>query len=464
MAEFVMPSLGADMDEGILQEWLVAPGDQIARGDPVAVVETAKSAIEVECFETGTVGRLLVEPGTTVPVGAPLAVIEPMAAKPRPRKRARADAAAEHKKAAATPPRAGRTRAAAAEGEPRTIPVAAPAPASADGGHAEAGPLIRHLAEQRGVNLRTLQGSGPGGRITRADIDQAVGSAARPPRVRATPLARRLAGELAIDLSTLTGTGQRGAVRAADVRKAAEAPVHPPSRPHSAAPAPSPSAISATGARQAIAGLMARANREIPHYYLATTVDMAAAMDWLHEHNRHRPPAERLLPAALLLKAAALAAREVPDLNGFWADDRFTTGDGVHLGVAVSLRGGGLVAPTVRDADRLGLGELMATLKDLVGRTRGGRLRGSEVSAATLTVTSLGDQGVETVFGVIHPPQVALVGFGRVVNRPCAVDGLIGVRPQVTATLSADHRATDGVTGARYLTAVDRLLQHPEEL
>ncbi|MEU9119969.1 2-oxo acid dehydrogenase subunit E2 [Streptomyces sp. NPDC048506] len=173
---------------------------------------------------------------------------------------------------------------------------------------------------------------------------------------------------------------------------------------------------------------------------------------------------ERLLPAALLLKAAALAAREVPELNGYWTEDHFTPGDGVHLGVAVSLRGGGLVAPALRDADSLGLGELMATLKDLVGRARGGRLRGAEVSTATLTVTSLGDQGVETVFGVVHPPQVALVGFGRVVERPCAVGGMIGVRPQVTATLSADHRATDGVTGARCLTAVDRLLQHPEML
>ncbi len=468
MAEFVMPSLGADMDEGILQEWLVSPGDRIAKGDPIAVVETAKSAIEVEAFETGTVGQLLVDPGTTVPVGGPLAVIEPTAAKSRPRKHTRADAAVEHEKAAArpTPTRAGRARASAAGVEPGTAPVAAAA--SADGGHAEAGPLIRHLAEQRGINLQTLQGSGSRGRVTRADIDRSAGTAGRPPRVRATPLARRLADELAVDLGTLTGTGQLGAVRAADVRKAGGATAHRAPPPPGAAPAPAPtpprSALGTTGARQAIAGLMARANREIPHYYLATTIDMAAATDRLHEHNRHRPPSERLLPAALLLKAAALAAREVPDLNGFWTEDRFTPGDGVHLGVAVSLRGGGLVAPALHDADRLGLDELMAALKDLVGRARGGRLRGSEVSTATLTVTSLGDQGVETVFGVIHPPQVALVGFGRVVDRPCAVDGLLGVHPQVTATLSADHRATDGVIGARYLTAVDRLLQHPEEL
>ncbi|MDX3242161.1 2-oxo acid dehydrogenase subunit E2 [Streptomyces sp. ME18-1-4] len=209
---------------------------------------------------------------------------------------------------------------------------------------------------------------------------------------------------------------------------------------------------------------MSRANRDIPHYYLSTTMDMAAATDWLHEHNRRSPVGERLLPAALLLKAAALAAREVPELNGFWTDDHFTGGEGVHLGVAVSLRGGGLVAPALHDADTLGLPRLMAGLKDVVARARTGRLRGSEVSDATITVTNLGDQGVETVFGVIYPPQVALVGFGRVVDRPWAVDGLLGVRPVVTATLSADHRATDGAVGARYLSAVSRLLQNPEEL
>ena len=216
--------------------------------------------------------------------------------------------------------------------------------------------------------------------------------------------------------------------------------------------------------RRAIARLMTRANRDIPHYYLSTTVDMAVSMDWLHDHNRRGPMAERLLPAALLLKAAALAAREVPALNGFWTDDRFTAGEGVHLGVAVSLRGGGLIAPVLHGADTLDLPALMGALKDLVTRARTGRLRGSEVSDATLTVTNLGDQGVETVFGVIHPPQVALVGFGRVADRPWAVDGLLGVRPVVTVTLSADHRATDGAVGARYLTAVDRLLQKPEEL
>ncbi|MFD8234770.1 2-oxo acid dehydrogenase subunit E2 [Streptomyces sp. NPDC059696] len=475
MAEFTMPSLGADMDEGTLLEWLVATGDLVRKGEPVAVVETAKSTIEVECFETGTLTELLVEPGTTVPVGTPLALIGPAEdgppARPAPEKAPSPDA-----REPAVPAEAAEVPARAPSPPPEPVPVPA-APAARPPGHIETGPLVRHLAERSGVDLEGLHGSGPGGRVTRTDIEHAAAARAGtgPPRVRATPLARRLGAELGVDLAGVKGTGRHGAVRASDVRRAAPGPSAPsPDHPAPAAAAvpPSPARPSVTrpseerptGMRQAIAGLMSRANRDIPHYYLSTTVDMAAAMDWLHEHNRRSPVGERLLPAALLLKAAALAAREVPELNGFWTDDHFTAGDGVHLGVAVSLRGGGLVAPALHDADALALPGLMAGLKDLVTRARTGRLRGSEVSDATLTVTNLGDQGVETVFGVIHPPQVALVGFGRVADRPCAVDGLLGVRPVVTTTLAADHRATDGAVGARFLTVVTRLLQNPEQL
>ncbi|GAA1261717.1 2-oxo acid dehydrogenase subunit E2 [Streptomyces aureus] len=500
MADFTMPSLGADMDEGTLLEWLVEPGAPVRRGDPVAVVETAKSTIEVECFETGTMAQLLVEPGTTVPVGTPLAQIGPTTERAEKSKKAnkqhktlkkakkarKLEGPTEAEKVKEPPPRP--TRHLPEKGEPTKTPLTPPEPAavpvSSDGGrrgHLEAGPLARHLAEQVGVDLEKLHGSGPGGRVTRTDVEQAAATraTAQPPRVRATPLARRLAAELGVDLATVAGTGNDSAVRAVDVRRAAPGPtapapaVHPPATsagPFTARPSPArpsaagPSADRAATMRQAIAGLMTRANLEIPHYYLSTTVDMATAMDWLHEHNRRTPVGERLLPAALLVKATALAARDVTELNGFWTDDQFSAGEGVHLATAVSLRGGGLIAPTLRDADTLALPQLMTALKDLVRRARTGRLRSSEVSGATITVTNLGDQGVETVFGVIHPPQVALVGFGRVSNRPWAVDGLLGVRPVVTATLSADHRATDGAVGSRFLTAVDRFLQNPEQL
>jgi pyruvate dehydrogenase E2 component (dihydrolipoamide acetyltransferase) len=209
---------------------------------------------------------------------------------------------------------------------------------------------------------------------------------------------------------------------------------------------------------------MARSKREIPHYYLSTTIDLHAALDWMQATNAGRPVTDRLVPSALLLKATALAARDVPDMNGFFENGVFAPSDAVHLGVAVALRKGGLVAPALHDADRLPLDELMAALRDLVARARGGRLQRAEMTDSTITVTNLGDLGVESVFGVVFPPQVALVGFGRVMERPWAENGLLGVRPTVTATLSADHRVSDGLRGGRFLDRITELLQRPEEL
>ncbi|WP_137991119.1 dihydrolipoamide acetyltransferase family protein [Streptomyces vilmorinianum] len=448
MAEFTMPSLGADMDEGTLSQWLVRPGDRVSRGDVVAVVETAKSAIEVECFESGTVGALLVEEGTTVPVGTPLAVIEQtpgVTAGAGPRDRAEAQDRAER-----------------------------PSPATS--------PLVRRLAEERHVDLTHVHGSGPGGRITRADVDHAGVTPDRAPpaprpvaashgrtgpgRVKASPLARRLASELGIELGAVAGSGREGTIRAEDVRTAArETGAAVTAAVTATTPVPASAAKRSAGAaRTATARLMARSKREIPHFYLSTTVDMAAALDWMHARNRALPLSRRLVPAALALKAVALAARKVPELNGHWIDDAFVPAEEVRLGIAVSLRGGGLVAPALAHADALSVTEVMAGMKDLVARARGGRLRASETAEPSITVTNLGDQGVESVFGVVYPPQVALVGLGHIVERPVAVDGLLGVRPSLTATLSADHRAADGATGARLLTALDWLLQRPEEL
>jgi pyruvate dehydrogenase E2 component (dihydrolipoamide acetyltransferase) len=216
--------------------------------------------------------------------------------------------------------------------------------------------------------------------------------------------------------------------------------------------------------RRAIAALMARSKREIPHYYLATNIDLRQALGWLERENAERSVANRLLPAALLLKAVALAIHEVPEMNGFMAAEEFTPSQAVHLGVAISLRQGGLIAPAIHDADKRSLGELMSALRDLVSRARAGKLRGSEMADPTITVTNLGDQGVEAVYGVIYPPQVALVGFGRVTERPWAAGGMVGARPVVTATLAADHRASDGHRGGLFLAAIDRLLQQPEAL
>jgi pyruvate dehydrogenase E2 component (dihydrolipoamide acetyltransferase) len=275
-------------------------------------------------------------------------------------------------------------------------------------------------------------------------------------RTHVSPLARQAAARLDVDISTVTGTGPGGAIRLEDVERAAAARV--------SRAAPGPSRFDPSRMRQTIAAAMARAKREIPHYYLAHTIDLHRALAWLAQENAKRSVTERLLANVVLLKAVARAVREVPELNAVWRGDRAEPSSRVHLGVAISLRGGGLVAPAVHDADRMAIGDLMRALRDLVQRARTGGLRSSELSDPTITVTSLGEQGVETVFGIVYPPQVAIVGFGRIAERPWVVDGAVVPRPLVSAALSADHRVSDGHRGGLFLTAIERLLQTPETL
>lgn len=215
--------------------------------------------------------------------------------------------------------------------------------------------------------------------------------------------------------------------------------------------------------RVATAALMGRAAREIPHYYVSSIFDVSSALEWLREHNAHRKPRDRALPAVLFLRATVVAAEHVPTLNGHWADE-FVVSTGVHLGVAVATRSGGLVTPRIVDAQNLDLDALMARLTDLVRRAKGGRLRAGELQPGSITVSSLADGGPDALFGVIYPPQVALVGVGGIAERPWVVDGDLRVRRTVTVSLAADHRATDGRTGARFLAAFGQALTHPEEL
>jgi pyruvate dehydrogenase E2 component (dihydrolipoamide acetyltransferase) len=216
--------------------------------------------------------------------------------------------------------------------------------------------------------------------------------------------------------------------------------------------------------RRAIAAAMSRSKREIPHYYLSETIPMARTLEWLQQHNAQLPITARLLPAVVQLKAVAKALARVPELNGLFRNGEFSRSEAVHAGVAISLRGGGLVAPAIHDVQAKPLDELMRDLADLVKRARAGSLRSSEMSDPTITVTNLGDQGVDAVYGVIYPPQVALVGFGRIAERPWAENGWIRALPQVTASLAADHRVSDGHRGALFLAELRECLQRPEEL
>jgi len=374
MIEFRMPSLGADMDEGTLLEWKVAPGAAVRKGDVVAVVDTTKAAVDVESWQEGTMHEQLVAVGETVPVGAVIATFLEAG-----------ESAATAKRPAPAAPAAGRK------------------------------PVSPTAAERKPVS----------------------------------PAARSRAKELGLDVAKVAGTGPSGAVTVEDVERAAAA-----SRP----------ADRAAGMRLSIAAAMSRSKREIPHYYLAETIPMARAAAWLAAENARRPVTERLLMGVLELKAVALALAKAPELNGFWRDGAFVASRAVHAGVAISIREGGLIAPALHDVAQKSLGDLMKELTDLVARARAGSLRSSEMSDPTITVTNLGENGVEAVHPVIYPPQVAIVGFGRVSERPWVEDGAVRAMPLVTATLAADHRASDGLRGARFLAELRERLQHPEAL
>ncbi len=281
-------------------------------------------------------------------------------------------------------------------------------------------------------------------------------SAPTPERVRISPLAKKLAAELGVNVGQIQGTGVGNAITREDIERAAAATP-------AETPAEAPTDVRA-GMRRAIAAAMSRSNREIPHYYLETQIDMHRALEWLQAENLRRTVKQRILPAVMLIRAVTRALKDTPDLNGYWIDNRLERKASVNIGFAISLRQGGLITPAIMNADKMNLDQLMAAASDLIVRAREGRLRSSEISEETITITNLGDLGVQTVYGVIYPPQVALVGFGRIQERPWVVDGMLGVRPVLTATLAGDHRATDGRCGAQFLQALDRYLQDPDKL
>lgn len=396
MREFKLPSLGADMDKGVLLEWRVKPGDTVKRGQVVAVVDTTKAAIDVECWDEGVVDQLLLEPNPDVeiPVGTPMLRLR----------------------------------------EPGEVPGQAVA---------KAVPTVRPVSTVAAARVSGIEPARP------AEPSAAPAGERR----RVSPAARKLAIEKGVEVDNVIGTGPQGAVTVEDVERAASE-VKPAT----------PALDRAAEMRKIIAAAMARSKREIPHYYLGADIPLAAATRWLAGENERRPVTERLLPAVLFIKAVAKALGKFPELNGFFRDNRFEAQPAVHVGIAISLRQGGLIAPALLDVPGKSLDQLMRELADLVKRARTFSLRSSELSMPTVTVTNLGDQGVESVFGVIYPPQVAIVGFGRVSERAGVVNGAVEVIPVVTVSLSADHRASDGHRGALFLNELKTLLQQPETL
>ena len=427
MSAFLMPSLGADMEAATLVEQLVEPGAAVKHGDIIAAVETQKGVIEIEAFEDGILEKWLVELGTKVPVGTALANI-----KSKQRYQALELSTDQDDPAPGTPEAPQPQDPAPPPNQPEDPAPQDPSPQ----------PPSREI---------------PTPELPDPEIQWPTDLAGSPttdqkPRPRITPAARRLAAQAGIDIDTIGAKDPEAQISRADIAAIA-------TETHSKGK-PEPS----TEMRTAIAAAMSRSKREIPHYYLSHQADLTNADAFVKKTNKNRPPENRLLLGALYLKAVALAVQKVPEMNGYYQNDRFQPRQDINVGLAISLRGGGLVAPAILNAGAIELDDLMSAVTDLVSRVRAGRFRSRELSDATITLTSLGDRAVDQLYGVIYPPQVAIVGIGTPSLRPWVHEGQIVPRLIADLTLAADHRVSDGRRGAFFLKKIADSLFNPESL
>jgi pyruvate dehydrogenase E2 component (dihydrolipoamide acetyltransferase) len=391
MIEFLMPSLGADMEDGTLIEWKKKTGDTVKRGDIIAEVETQKGLIEIEVFEEGIIDKLLVQEGTKVPVGTIMALINPIGVPLETKKEAPIELHPIEEK--------------------RTVGITQE---KADQIHIKVSPLAKKIAEDNHIVLSQITGSGSDGAITKEDVELAI--------------AQR--DSIKKDMAPVQTEEKEGSVVAI---------------------------------RAAIAAAMSKSNREIPHYYLEKKINLTKALTWLQEINTQRSVQSRLLPVVLFIKAIAKTLVEFPDLNAIWDNGVHPQKD-INIGFVVALHHGGIMVPAIHQADQKSLDEIMAALNDLIPRARNLRLRSSDLSDSTITLTSIGEGGADSVFGVIYPPQVAIVGFGSISEQPFAENGMLGIRSVVNVSLAGDHRATDGLTGSLFLSLLSKNLQKPESL
>lgn len=421
LVDFRLPSLGSDMDSGTVIAWRVAEGDSVAKGDVLLDVDTDKSEIEVEVWHDARVERILVGAGETVAVGTPIAQLA-------------VGEAAERSEA----PEQRRTGGAPAE-EPEQ-PNEAEEPEARDGTEAP----------------------------TTAEPAPAPTERRRASDLAPTPAAGDRAPDRAPGASPAGGGGRIGGlVTPRTVYWPTAVPVQPRTGrppPRGATDGAPPAAERPTRRQNVVALAMEQSNRDIPHFHLRTEIDLTPTLTWLDAANNERRPPDRILTAAVFLRAVALTVARHPTFNGSWTDGRFVPADTVALGVAIHMRDGTLMTPIIAEADRLGIDDLMASFRALVGRTRSGGLKSSDIAQPTITVTNLGDSGADEVAGLIRPPQVALVGFGRVRPRPVVVDDAVVARPTVHATLSADHRANNGQAAAAFLSTLAGLVGDPEQL
>ncbi len=446
----VMPQMGYDMHEGKVVRWLKDEGEEVIRGEVIAEIETDKATVEYEAYTGGVMAKIVAEVGATIPVGELIAVITaPGEAIPED---ILTDAAV-----------------AASADSPAPATVETPAPTaeaahSGDDGEVRASPLARRLANERGVDLSTVNGTGPGGRITEADIpEQGPPAAATNGFVRASPLAKRLARERGIDLTTLTGTGPGGRITEVDVPEHA-APVAAPATDDGAAPAALVSeTVELSRMRQAIARVTVDSKREAPHFYVAVDIDMTKAMSFRRDLNDELDVEKRVSVNDFIVKASAIAIGRHPKFNSFFRDDHLQMNASINVGIAIALESG-LIVPGINGCEGKSLGEIAVASRDLVARANSGTLRNDEYSGTTFSVSNLGMFDIESFTAIIFPPHAAVLAVGTVKEQPVVRDGELAVAQIMKATLSTDHRVADGAEAAQFLVEIKKLLENPISL
>ena len=450
----VMPQMGYDMHEGKVVRWLKKAGEEVTRGEVIAEIETDKATVEYEAYTGGVMAKIVAEEGVAIPVGGLIAVMTaPGEAIPEDILTDAAIASAADSPAPA---------AAAVEAPEAPIPAAA---APADTEEVRASPLARRLAKERGFDLATITGTGPGGRITEADIPE-QGAAAAPAAlassngyIKASPLAKRLARERGIDLASLTGTGPGGRVIEVDVPEHAG-----PAAAGSAAPATLVSEnVELSRMRQAIARVTSDSKRDAPHFYVAVDVDMTKAMSFRRDLNDELDAENRVSVNDLIVKASAIAIGRHPKFNSFFRDDHLQMNAAINVGIAIALESG-LIVPGINGCERKSLVEIAAASRDLVSRANSGTLRNDEYSGTTFSVSNLGAFDIESFTAIIFPPHAAILAVGTVKEQPVVRDGELAIAQIMKATLSTDHRVADGAEAAQFLVEIKKLLQNPISL
>jgi pyruvate dehydrogenase E2 component (dihydrolipoamide acetyltransferase) len=431
MAELItMPKLGFDMAEGKLSEWLKKPGETVSQGETIVLVETDKATVEVPAFRAGTMLEILVEAGESVPIGTPIGVIGEQGEKVDRQAlglAAGAEAAAAKVPAEASEsPAAGPTTETSVDqrAEPRPQPEPEAEETGGDGRLATS-PVAARMAGELGIDLRQVKGSGPGGRIIKRDIE-------------------------------------------AYLKEREKAPA-PAARPPMPTPSYEPSGADYTveplsGIRQTIGKRMTESKQTAPHFYVTMDVDMAAAMALRSQLNALLPEADKISVNDLVQKAAAIALRQFPKINASYASDGIHIHNAVNIGHAVA-RENGLVTAVVRDVDKKSLAQIAKETRDLVTRTRDGKMKPDEMVGGTFTISNLGMFEVDDFIAIINPPQAAILAVGAVQKVPVVnAEGQIVVGQRMKATISADHRVTDGAEAARFVQAFKKTLEEPMRL